>query len=123
MGFQKVFLAREAAEDPAIRASRCCTRWLRAAWQVCSIVGRRSRAQDPSGNPQAREGPTMLPAPLPTSQIVDLLGQAAFSRAVQALDLKTGALVCLKIIKNNKDYFDQARAVWAPSGGPLSGRC
>ncbi|KAL4445000.1 hypothetical protein ABPG77_004050 [Micractinium sp. CCAP 211/92] len=40
-------------------------------------------------------------------QIVDLLGQAAFSRAVQALDLKTGALVCLKIIKNNKDYFDQ----------------
>ena len=33
------------------------------------------------------------------SQIVDLLGQAAFSRAVQALDLQTGALVCLKIIK------------------------
>ena len=35
----------------------------------------------------------------PPPQIVDLLGQAAFSRAVQALDLKTGALVCLKIIK------------------------
>lgn len=33
------------------------------------------------------------------AQIVDLLGQAAFSRAVQALDLRTGALVCLKIIK------------------------
>ena len=32
-------------------------------------------------------------------QVVDLLGAAAFSRAVQALDLKTGALVCLKIIK------------------------
>ncbi|GAB4815019.1 hypothetical protein N2152v2_002065 [Parachlorella kessleri] len=41
-------------------------------------------------------------------QVVDLLGQAAFSRAVQALDTKTGMLVCLKIIKNNKDYFDQS---------------
>jgi hypothetical protein len=39
------------------------------------------------------------PLSLPPPQIVDLLGQAAFSRAVQALDLKTGALVCLKIIK------------------------
>lgn len=41
-------------------------------------------------------------------QIVELLGQAAFSRAVQALDLKTGALVCLKVVKNNKDFFDQS---------------
>lgn len=41
-------------------------------------------------------------------QIMDLLGQAAFSRAVQALDLKTGELVCLKVVKNNKDYFDQS---------------
>jgi serine/threonine protein kinase len=41
-------------------------------------------------------------------QILDFLGSAAFSRAVQALDLKTGMLVCLKIIKNNKDYFDQS---------------
>ncbi|GIL55001.1 hypothetical protein Vafri_10672 [Volvox africanus] len=41
-------------------------------------------------------------------QVMDLLGSAAFSRAVQALDIKTGQLVCLKIIKNNKDYFDQS---------------
>lgn len=41
-------------------------------------------------------------------QVMDFLGSAAFSRAVQALDLKTGSLVCLKIIKNNKDYFDQS---------------
>lgn len=41
---------------------------------------------------------TELPLPR-LLQIVDLLGQAAFSRAVQALDLKSGALVCLKIIK------------------------
>ncbi len=32
-------------------------------------------------------------------QVVEFLGSAAFSRAVQALDLKTGMLVCLKIIK------------------------
>jgi hypothetical protein len=30
---------------------------------------------------------------------MDFLGSAAFSRAVQALDTKTGMLVCLKIIK------------------------
>lgn len=41
-------------------------------------------------------------------KVLDLLGQAAFSRAVQAIDISTGALVCLKIIKNNKDYFDQS---------------
>ncbi len=39
---------------------------------------------------------------------MDFLGSAAFSRAVQALDVKTRRLVCLKIIKNNKDYFDQS---------------
>ena len=41
-------------------------------------------------------------------QIADFLGQAAFSRAVQALDLKTGQYVCLKVVKNDKDYFDQS---------------
>eukprot|EP00200_Dunaliella_tertiolecta_P003736 CAMPEP_0202359942 /NCGR_PEP_ID=MMETSP1126-20121109/13064_1 /ASSEMBLY_ACC=CAM_ASM_000457 /TAXON_ID=3047 /ORGANISM="Dunaliella tertiolecta, Strain CCMP1320" /LENGTH=1262 /DNA_ID=CAMNT_0048953517 /DNA_START=67 /DNA_END=3855 /DNA_ORIENTATION=- len=41
-------------------------------------------------------------------QVMDFLGSAAFSRAIQALDVKTGMLVCLKIIKNNKDYFDQS---------------
>jgi serine/threonine protein kinase len=41
-------------------------------------------------------------------QVMDFLGSAAFSKAVQALDIKTGRLVCLKIIKNNKDYFDQS---------------
>ncbi|GBF94468.1 hypothetical protein Rsub_07002 [Raphidocelis subcapitata] len=41
-------------------------------------------------------------------QVMDFLGSAAFSQAVQALDVATGGLVCLKIIKNNKDYFDQS---------------
>ncbi len=33
---------------------------------------------------------------------MDFLGSAAFSQAVQALDIATGGLVCVKIIKNNK---------------------
>jgi hypothetical protein len=41
-------------------------------------------------------------------QVQEYLGSAAFSRAVQCLDLKTNELVCIKIIKNNKDFFDQS---------------
>ena len=44
----------------------------------------------------------------PRAQVMDFLGQAAFSKAVQAVDISSGRLVCLKIIKNNKDYFDQS---------------
>jgi hypothetical protein len=32
-------------------------------------------------------------------QVMEHLGAAAFSRAVQARDLRTGALVCLKVVK------------------------
>ena len=38
----------------------------------------------------------------------EYLGSAAFSKAVQCLDLHTGESVCIKIIKNNKDFFDQS---------------
>lgn len=41
-------------------------------------------------------------------QIVEYLGSAAFSRAVQCLDLDTNKMVCMKIIKNDKDFFDQS---------------
>ena len=41
-------------------------------------------------------------------QITEYLGSAAFSKAVQAHDLQTGMLVCMKIIKNSKDFFDQS---------------
>ncbi len=34
--------------------------------------------------------------------------QAAFSKAVQCVDLTDGSYVCIKIIKNNKDFFDQS---------------
>ena len=36
------------------------------------------------------------------------LGDAAFSTAVQCMDIKEKRLVCIKIIKNNKDYLDQS---------------
>lgn len=36
------------------------------------------------------------------------LGQAAFSQAVAATDMSSGLSVCLKIVKNNKEYLDQS---------------
>ncbi|CAK9135792.1 unnamed protein product [Ilex paraguariensis] len=40
--------------------------------------------------------------------VTEYLGSAAFSKVVQAHDLCTGMDVCLKIIKNDKDFFDQS---------------
>ncbi|KAK6135837.1 hypothetical protein DH2020_030445 [Rehmannia glutinosa] len=40
--------------------------------------------------------------------VMEFLGSAAFSRVVQAHDLYSGMDVCLKIIKNDKDFFDQS---------------
>lgn len=41
-------------------------------------------------------------------QVTEYLGSAAFSRAVQCIDLKHGHQVCIKIIRNSKDFFDQS---------------
>ncbi|GAB4827601.1 hypothetical protein Ancab_034484 [Ancistrocladus abbreviatus] len=40
--------------------------------------------------------------------ITEYLGSAAFSKVVQAHDIHTAVDVCLKIIKNDKDFFDQS---------------
>ena len=40
--------------------------------------------------------------------VTEYLGSAAFSKAIQAHDLRTGMDVCMKIIKNNQDFFDQS---------------
>ncbi|KAJ4828022.1 hypothetical protein Tsubulata_035101 [Turnera subulata] len=40
--------------------------------------------------------------------VTEYLGSAAFSKVIQAQDLQTGLDVCLKIIKNDKDFFDQS---------------
>ena len=41
-------------------------------------------------------------------QVVEFLGSAAFSKAIQCKDLIKKEMVCLKIIENNKDYMDQS---------------
>eukprot|EP00607_Mallomonas_marina_P010090 CAMPEP_0182419856 /NCGR_PEP_ID=MMETSP1167-20130531/4210_1 /TAXON_ID=2988 /ORGANISM="Mallomonas Sp, Strain CCMP3275" /LENGTH=785 /DNA_ID=CAMNT_0024594991 /DNA_START=38 /DNA_END=2392 /DNA_ORIENTATION=- len=45
-------------------------------------------------------------------RVSEILGQAAFSTALQCEDLEPGEFgpqwVCLKVIKNNKDFFDQS---------------
>mmetsp|Transcript_7570 Transcript_7570/g.12748 ORF Transcript_7570/g.12748 Transcript_7570/m.12748 type:complete len:486 (+) Transcript_7570:2338-3795(+) len=45
-------------------------------------------------------------------EVQDMLGQAAFSTALQCVDLAAEEheeqWVCLKVIKNNKDFFDQS---------------
>ncbi|XP_073123753.1 uncharacterized protein [Henckelia pumila] len=40
--------------------------------------------------------------------VTEYLGSAAFSKVIQAHDLYSGMDVCLKIIKNDKDFFDQS---------------
>ncbi|XP_077215321.1 uncharacterized protein LOC143849910 isoform X2 [Tasmannia lanceolata] len=40
--------------------------------------------------------------------VTEYLGSAAFSKVIQAHDLQTGMDVCLKVIKNDKDFFDQS---------------
>ncbi|CAH9069539.1 unnamed protein product [Cuscuta europaea] len=40
--------------------------------------------------------------------VTEYLGSATFSKVVQAHDLHSGVDVCLKIIKNDKDCFDQS---------------
>lgn len=41
-------------------------------------------------------------------QMIELLGQAQFSKAVKVRNLDDDKFYCLKIISNNKDYFDQS---------------
>lgn len=41
-------------------------------------------------------------------QILEYIGSAAFSQAVRCLDLQNQQQVCIKIIKNNKEFFDQS---------------
>ena len=46
-------------------------------------------------------------------QVVAVLGQAQFSKAIQVVDLENNKNYCIKVIQNNKeenskDYFDQS---------------
>jgi hypothetical protein len=40
--------------------------------------------------------------------VQDCVGEAVFSTAFQCVDTHTGMHVCMKVIKNDKEYFDQS---------------
>mmetsp|Transcript_23450 Transcript_23450/g.54649 ORF Transcript_23450/g.54649 Transcript_23450/m.54649 type:complete len:764 (+) Transcript_23450:110-2401(+) len=65
--------------------------------------------RDKTGFEESKEFPIRMNTVIGARyQILEYLGSAAFSRAVQCLDLETNKLVCMKIIKNDKDFFDQS---------------
>ncbi|XP_074287209.1 uncharacterized protein LOC141612352 [Silene latifolia] len=69
------------------------------------IIHRKNR----TGFEESKEFPIVLQTVIAGRYYVtEYLGSAAFSKVVQAHDLQTGIDVCLKIIKNDKDFFDQS---------------
>ncbi|XP_021769192.1 serine/threonine-protein kinase ppk5-like [Chenopodium quinoa] len=69
------------------------------------IIHRKNR----TGFEESKEFPIVLHSVVAGRYyITEYLGSAAFSKVVQAHDILTGVDVCLKIIKNDKDFFDQS---------------
>ncbi|KAJ8763982.1 hypothetical protein K2173_004847 [Erythroxylum novogranatense] len=69
------------------------------------IIHRKNR----TGFEESKDLPIVLNTVIASRYYVtEYLGSAAFSKVVQAHDLHTGVDVCLKIIKNDKDFFDQS---------------
>eukprot|EP00929_Paragymnodinium_shiwhaense_P117612 TRINITY_DN8843_c0_g1_i2.p1 TRINITY_DN8843_c0_g1~~TRINITY_DN8843_c0_g1_i2.p1 ORF type:complete len:1073 (+),score=251.67 TRINITY_DN8843_c0_g1_i2:149-3367(+) len=65
--------------------------------------------RDSTGFEESKEFPIRVNSIIAARyQVLAYLGSAAFSRAVQCLDLETNTMVCMKIIKNDKDFFDQS---------------
>lgn len=79
---------------------------------VCGCVCLRVQivfARNKTGFEESKEFPVRVGAIVAGRyQILEYLGSAAFSKAVQCLDLVTRRHVCIKIIKNNKDFLDQS---------------
>ncbi|CAN6565395.1 unnamed protein product [Malus baccata var. baccata] len=69
------------------------------------IIHRKNR----TGFEESKDFPIVLKTVIASRYyITEYLGSAAFSKVVQAHDLHTGVDVCLKIIKNDKEFFDQS---------------
>merc|ERR1711959_104005 len=65
--------------------------------------------RDKTGFEESKEFPIRINSVVAARyQILEYLGSAAFSRAVQCLDLECNKMVCMKIIKNDKDFMDQS---------------
>lgn len=76
---------------------------------MCGNVLETSYDSHRTGFEENKEFPIVLNSVIASRYYVtEILGSAAFSRVVQAHDLYSGMDVCLKIIKNDKDFFDQS---------------
>lgn len=65
--------------------------------------------RDRTGFEESKEFPVQVASIIAGRyQVLSYIGSAAFSRAVQCLDLQTGEMICMKIIKNDKDFMDQS---------------
>ena len=88
--------------DPYVRASNEAGKYASMNLKVIHERGR-------TGFEEHKDFPIRLHSLIAARyQVKEFLGSAAFSKAVQCLDLHTGEMVCVKIIKNNKDFFDQS---------------
>jgi serine/threonine protein kinase len=88
--------------DPYVRATNEAGKYATMSLKVIHERGR-------TGFEEHKDFPIRLHSLIAARyQVKEYLGSAAFSKAVQCLDLHTGEMVCVKIIKNNKDFFDQS---------------
>lgn len=79
----------------------CIDRYLSVLLMCCAVYR--------TGFEENKDFPIVLKTVIASRYyITEYIGSAAFSKVVQAHDLHTGVDVCLKIIKNDKEFFDQS---------------
>ena len=65
--------------------------------------------REKTGFEETKEFPIVIGSVIAGRYLVqEYLGSAAFSKAIQCYDMNKKQTVCMKIIENNKDYFDQS---------------
>jgi len=65
--------------------------------------------REKTGFEETKEFPIVIGSVIAGRYIVQAyLGSAAFSKAIQCYDMLLKKTICMKIIENNKDYFDQS---------------
>jgi hypothetical protein len=71
-----------------------------------TLIGNRYKVRCRCGGRALAGAATNLSSSCP-AQVEMAIGEAVFSRTYKCVDTSTEQAVCLKIIKNNKEYFDQ----------------
>ncbi|CAM6038550.1 unnamed protein product [Sphagnum compactum] len=100
-------VAAEDEEAAAVQEQICRIRADEEEFETFNlkIIHRKNR----TGFEEDKDFPVVINAVIAGRyHVTEYLGSAAFSKAIQAHDLHTGMDVCMKIIKNNKDFFDQS---------------